>query len=299
MNNLPDFDRLWDYSDPEQTEKAFRKLLPAAQDSGDREYHAQLLSQIARTYNLRRNFEEAHHILDGAEALLGDIVTSPEDETPVARIRCLLERGRTYNSAGQIEAARPLFLETWEQARNAREDYHAVDAAHMLGICEPEDASVMWNNKAMEVAEASDDARAQGWLGALYNNMGWTYHDSGEYERALELFKKGLAWREERDDQQATRIAKWTVARAMRSLGRTHEALDMQTALLEEHEASGTRDGYVLEEIAECLLTLERYDEARSCFGRAYQELSKDDWLKDNEHERLERLRRLGEGRSC
>lgn len=292
MNNLPDFDRLWDYSDPEQTEKAFRKLLPAAQGSRNREYHAQLLSQIARTHSLRRQFDEAHHILDEADALV-------TDNTPVARIRCLLERGRTYNSSGQIEAARPLFLKAWELARNAREDYHAVDAAHMLGICESVDASVMWNNKAMEVAEASDDSRAQGWHGALYNNMGWTYHDSGEYERALELFKKGLAWREERDDQQATRIAKWTVARAIRSLGRTHEALDMQTALLEEHEAASTRDGYVLEEIAECLLTLERHDEARSCFGRAYQELSKDGWLKDNQHKRLERLSRLGEGRSC
>ena len=109
----------------------------------------------------------------------------------------------------------------------------------MLGICETEDASVMWNNKAMAAAEASDDARAQGWLGALYNNMGWTHHDSGEYERALEFFEKGLAWRKDRNDQQATRIAQWTVARAMRSLNRTAEALSMQQSLLEEHEAAG------------------------------------------------------------
>ena len=149
------------------------------------------------------------------------------------------------------------------------------------------------------VAEASDDPRAQGWLGALYNNTGWAYHDSGEYERALELFEKGLAWRLERDDPQATRIAKWTVARALRSLDRTHEALAMQQSLLGEHEAAGTRDGYVFEEIAECLLSLDRPDEARTYFMRAYQELSKDGWLKDNERERLERLNRLGEGHTC
>ena len=113
-------------------------------------------TQIARTHSLRGKFDEADRILDDAEVLLDDIATSPEDKTPIAWIRCLLERGRSYNSAGQVEDARPLFLEAWELVRNAREDYHAVDAAHMLGICEPADASVMWNNKAMKAAEVSE-----------------------------------------------------------------------------------------------------------------------------------------------
>lgn len=299
MSNLPDFDNLWDYNDPKKTEKAFRKLLPAVQDSGDCAYHAQLLTQIARTHSLRGEFDEAHRILDDAETLLDDIATSREDKTPVARVRWLLERGRSYNSAGQVEEARPLFLDAWKLARNVREDYHAVDAAHMLGICETEDASLNWNNRAMEAAEASDDPRAKSWLGALYNNMGWTYHDSGEYERALELFEKGLAWRQERDNHKATRIAKWTVARAMRSLGRIREALGIQQCLLEEHEVAGTRDGYVIEEIAECLSMLGRPNEARPYFDRAYRLLSKDGWLMENESERLERLRRLGEGQPC
>ena len=117
-----------------------------------------------------------------------------------SRVRLLLERGRAFNSAGDTDSARPLFKEAWELARKAGEDYHAVDAAHMLGICEPGDASLMWNNRAMKAAEASDDPRAGEWLGPLYNNTGWTYHDAGEYEKALKLFEKGLAWRKERDN---------------------------------------------------------------------------------------------------
>ncbi len=296
MSNLPDFDQLWDYNDPEKTEKAFKDLFAESRNSGDREYQAQLLTQIARTHSLRRNFEEAHRILDDVEKMINVVATALDIQIPVARIRCLLERGRTHNSAGDSEAARPLFLEAWERARDAREDYHAVDAAHMLGICEHGDASLLWNNRAMEAAEASGDPRAKGWLGALYNNTGWTYHDTGEYERALALFEKGLAWRKERDDQQATQIAKWAVARANRSLGQTEEALAMQRSLLEEHESAGTSDGYVFEEIAECLLTLDRVDEALPNFRRAYVELSKDDWLTENEPERLERLKRLGDG---
>ena len=54
-------------------------------------------------------------------------------------------------------------------------------------------------------------------------------------------------------------------------------------------------DGYVTEEIAECLLTLGRNDEARPVFARAYAELSADDELQSREPERLERLRVLGE----
>ncbi|MXW05970.1 MAG: tetratricopeptide repeat protein [Gemmatimonadetes bacterium] len=299
MHNLPDFDRLWDYNNPAKTEKAFEELLPVAESAGNPDYRAQLLTQIARTHSLRREFDAAHRILDEAETLIVNINNSSEDVSQTTRVRLLLERGRTFNSAGDTDSARPLFKEAWERARQAGEDYHVVDAAHMLGICEPADASLMWNNRAMETAESSDDPRAKGWLGPLYNNIGWTHHDAGEYDKALELFEKGLAWRTERDNQQATRIAKWTVGRAKRSLGRIEEALAMQQSLLEEHEAAGTSDGYVFEEIAECLIALGRPDEARPYFGRAYQELSKDGWLTDNESERLARLKRLGNEQPC
>ena len=303
VSNLPNFDTLWDYNDLEQTEQAFRELLPGAQESGNADYHAQLLTQIARTNSLRREFETAHRILDEVEVLLRNIDTpldqsdtSPDHETPsVARIRYLLERGRTYNSAGEIESARPLFEEAWDLARGIGADYHAVDAAHMLGISETGDKAQRWNETAMDMAEASPDARAKEWLGALYNNTGWTYHDAGEFQRALECFEKGLAWRVERNNPVTIRIAKWSVARALRSLGRTFEALDMQRALLAEHESAGTKDGFVYEELAECLLILGKADEARTLFDLAYHELSKDAWLKENEADRLDRLQRFGE----
>ena len=128
---------MWDYNDPEKTEKDFRELLPESRASGDPEYHTQLLTQIARTHSLRRQFDEAHSILDDVQALLSD-------QTSIARIRYLLERGRTFNSAGDVESARPLFEEAWDLARGIGEDYHAVDAAHMLGICETGVKALRW-----------------------------------------------------------------------------------------------------------------------------------------------------------
>jgi tetratricopeptide (TPR) repeat protein len=285
---LPDFDELWDYGDPAGTEAEFRRLLPAAEASGDHGYHAELLTQIGRTLGLQRKFEAAHTLLDSVEAML-------TDDMPIARIRYLLERGRVHNSSNEPELARPLFAKAWELGLAEGADYYAVDAAHMMAIAEPPERQLAWAEKAMDLAERSDDERAKKWLGPLYNNTGWTYHDLGRYEKALQLFEKSLAWREARDDEKGARIARWTIARAYRSLGRVHEALTMQQALEVEIEAKGLEpDGYVYEEIAECYLLLDRPYKAGLYFDLAYHYLSKDPWLVDNEPDRLERLKALG-----
>ncbi|GAH06156.1 unnamed protein product, partial [marine sediment metagenome] len=122
---LPDFDALWDYNNPQATEIKFRELIPQAKESGDISYYVQLLTQIARTEGLQRNFEDAHITLDSAEIML-------TDELVVARIRYLLERGRVYNSSGAPDKAKPIFVEAWELAAASNEDFYAIDAIHML-----------------------------------------------------------------------------------------------------------------------------------------------------------------------
>lgn len=283
-----DFDKRWDYKHPDSTETVFRSLLPGARASGDADYLAQLLTQIARTQGLQRKFEESHATLDEVETML-------TDELKVAKVRYLLERGRTFNSSKHPDKARPLFLEAWDLARSIGADFYAVDAAHMMGIIETGEESLAWNRKAIAAAEASEGERARNWLGSLYNNTGWTYHDQGEYEQALDLFERALAFREEKKQESGIRIARWCVARAMRSLGRVDEALARQQALAKEFEAIGEEDGYVQEELGECLLLLGREDEATGHFARAYQILSKDSWLTAEEPERIARLKELGQ----
>jgi hypothetical protein len=56
--DLPLIDTLWDYDDPWPMETAFRDQVPAAERSGNRSYHAELLTQLARTLSLRRKFDE-------------------------------------------------------------------------------------------------------------------------------------------------------------------------------------------------------------------------------------------------
>jgi len=285
-SELPEFDALWDYDDPAGTESRFRELVPQAIESGNRDYHAELLTQIARTQGLQRQFADAHNTLDRVEDLLPQAGTRP-------RIRYLLERGRVFNSSKESDSARPLFVEAWELSRSANEDNLAVDAAHMVAIVEPTDGQIEWNTRAMDLAESSPDPKARRWLASLYNNLGWTFHDRGEYEKALDLFQRAQRFREERGEAGPIRIARWAVARALRSLGHTEEALTMQWNLKAEHTTAGSSDGYVDEELGECLYALGRAAEAKPHFEEAYRLLSQDPWLSENERQRIERLRTL------
>lgn len=262
--NLPDIASLWDYNDPEATEHRFRLVLPNAQASGDTTYHGVLLTQIARTYSLRSMFEEAHAQLDVVEPML-------DHGGPKLRVNHLLERGRAYNSAGDKDRARPLFVEAWGVAREAGLASLAIDAAHMVAIASDADAALAWNLKALELVESTEDEQAKGWLGPLYNNIGWTYFDRGELDRALFYLEKGLAFRRSKGQARESRIAEWSVARVYRAMGRVDEALAIQLGLLEQIERGAAEpDGYVYEELGEIARLQGQAQQARAHFARAY-----------------------------
>ena len=282
-----DFDALWDYQDPTKTEARFVALLPPVRQSTDTGYLAELLTQIARCQGLQRHFESAHATLDEVRALL------PE-ASPRAHVRYLLERGRVYNTAGETDPARDNFRAAWHLAVEHGEDGFAVDAAHMMAIVEPGTTGLDWNLAALELCKGSEDPSAQKWKGSLLSNIGWSYHELGRYEEALDTFQRGLEWQQSAGKDREARIAAWTVARTLRSLGRAGEALAIQLENLSRVKERGDPDGYVEEEIAECLLALGRADEARPHFVRACETLSKDPWLSSDEPARLERLKKLG-----
>lgn len=288
-NSLPNFDKLWDFSNPAATEKKFKELIPQAESSGNLDYFFQLITQIARAQGLQKKFEDAHQTLSTIEMKLST-------QTPIAEIRYFLEKGRVYNSSKKKELAQPLFLKAFELAQERAQDNLAVDAAHMVAIAETSpEAQMLWNLKALSVAETSKDPSAQDWLGSLYNNIGWTYHDSGRFEQALNMFTLGLDFREKKGELSSIRIAKWSVARAHRSLMNYNEALKIQIELEQEFEKVSEKDGYVFEELGELYLALSKTDLAKKYFALAYVELSKDTWFVENEPARLERARRIGE----
>jgi tetratricopeptide (TPR) repeat protein len=282
---LGELDLLWDFDDPAVSEARFRALLPRARRDEDGAYEAELLTQLARAQGLQRRFGDAAATLDDAERAL-----RPGDAR--GPIRLLLERGRLANTSGETGRGRESFLTAWELAGASREDALAVDAAHMLGIVEPTDEARSWNERAMALARRSPDPRARRWVGSLANNMAWARHDAGDDDGAIELFELARdAWLADGRAGRA-RVARWSIARCLRSQGKLDHALAEQEALRVELEALGEADGYVFEELGECLLVLGRGDEARPHFARAADLLAGDPSLADDPA-RLERLRSL------
>jgi tetratricopeptide (TPR) repeat protein len=169
---------------------------------------AEVLTQLARVEGLRGDFEHCAQLLDQAEPLAG--------RDPAANVRLELERGRMLRSSGDSEAAFPLFKDAFARAVDADERYLAGDAAHMCAIA-VDDLTVQeeWTQRGLDEGDPY-------WAGPLYNNLGVTYAEAGDHERALELFELALEARlRDPDNTQAIEWAREAVEEAKQALAQT------------------------------------------------------------------------------
>jgi tetratricopeptide (TPR) repeat protein len=290
---LPSVSSLWNWSDIPETEQVFRKEAARADSAGDVARTLVAETQVARALGLQEQFDAAHAVLDSVETRLTAGISSASTTASEVEVRLRLERGRAWNSSGNSEAAKRPFADAYEIAVAEKLEYLAIDAAHMMAIVETGDAARVWFERGVQIAESSVDPDSRGWLGPLYNNYGWTLHDAGLYERALVVFEKAVVWRQENSGPVQVRIAHYAVARTLRSLGRCPDALVILRELETQLLASSEQDGYVDEEMGECLLATGRKKEAQPYFRKAWELLSKDPWLQKNETARLQRLQEL------
>jgi tetratricopeptide (TPR) repeat protein len=277
-----DFDSMWEYGDPAASERRFTEALGKGSADDDLE----LTTQIARTYSLRARYGDAHRALDSIQ---------PRLSTTTARVNALylLERARTLRSSGDPGAAKPLFRQAYDVALGAAEIGLAVDAAHMLALVTPLAEASAWTGTGVELARSAPatDAKARGLLPALLNNHAWNLHDAGRPGDALPVFIEAEAVWRATGRQPQSRIATWSVARCLRSLGRYDEALGLQRKLELEWSTSGGSDGYVFEEIAENLDQLGRAAAAKPYYARAVDALGKDPAFVRDHAARLQRLK--------
>ena len=233
-------DSLWDWGDPVASEARFRKVgTPEA------------MTQVARALGLQGKIGDAHKLLDSIDSL-----------DPLVNARATLERGRLYNDAGENAAAVATFRDALSKAEAIGAEYYAVDAMHMIAICEN---NLEAHRAAIRTAEEATDERARTWDASLLNNLGWTLFEQGKYEDALQCFRDALQKRESRGEEERTHVAKWCVARALRELKRYDEALGVLFTLLEIEST----DGYVHDEIGENLLAQGNLEGARPYFAEA------------------------------
>ena len=284
-NFAAELDGKWTYDKPAASEQRFRAEL--ANYPPDDPRAAEIATQIARAQGLQRKFADAHATLDAVEKQL--------DGMPAhVRVRYLLERGRVFNSGGAPERAVPLFAEALSLADCAGDSFYAIDAAHMLGIAAPAAERLDWNMKALAMTEKASDARSKRWLAGLYNNIGYTYQERGDFATALAYYRKALPAYVARGDAGPIRAAKWMIARAQRSLGELDAAEKTQRELLAEQEKLGESDGYVYEELAEIAIARGDAAAAKPWAAKAWAELSADEGFRQTQKARLDRLATLG-----
>jgi tetratricopeptide (TPR) repeat protein len=241
---------MWSFDKPEVSEQRFREALKSA--TGDDVLILQ--TQIARTYGLRRQFDQAR-------ATLAAIATPIEKAGAEARTRYWLELGRTYVSATHKPAeitddarrrAREAYLKAFEIARAGKLDYLAIDALHMLPFVDTDQASALkWNQQALDVLASSTQPDARKWEGSLRNNTGYALYQLGRYDEALALFRSNVPLAEREGNAEKLRIAWWMVAWTLRALKQDDEALAIQLRLEQECDAAGAPDQYVFEELVE------------------------------------------------
>ena len=277
-------DALWAFDKPAESEVRFRAEA-ARHLRGSREA-SEAMTQVARTLGLQRRFPAADRVLDAVQPTLAQLPAR-------VRVRYLLERGRRDNSSGHRQRAYDWFEQALEVSAGDAlpgADFYRVDAMHMLAIAAPLAQQRAWNLKALAIADESSDPRTRGWRGSLLNNVGWTMHERGDDAAALAYWQDALQAFEAKGDVNGIRIARWTVARGLRAVGRLDEAEAMQRALADEFAAAGTPDGYVFEELAEIAVARGDRAAAAAWAAKALPLLSRDAEFRASEPARLARL---------
>lgn len=252
-----DIDPLWDYGQPAASEQRFRAALASA--TGD---DALILrTQIARTYSLRRRFDDAHAELDA----IAPQVDAAGDEV---KVHALLERGRTLRSAGHAADARPLFVQAVEIGERAGLERMTGDALHMVALVEPTvEGQIEWHRRTIDHARAASDPKARGWEAPALNNLGNTLRDAGRLGESLAAFRDAeQAYARGDPDGGMVLVARWQVANVLRLQDRVDDALAMQLDLETRFAARGAPDPYVFEELA--LLHEAKGDAARAAHYR-------------------------------
>lgn len=219
-------DRLWDFADPAASEERFRAV--ADDEAVTAHERAVMTTQVARAVGIQRRDDDALALLDALEAAERPDETA--EEAAELRARIALERGRIAATAERFDDAVPLFTKAVREAAVAGSTFLVLDALHMLALNDAGHEEE-WATEGFDILEGVRDPRLKRWGVALHNNLGWTKHDGGDAVAALHHFEKAVEAADRYGTAGQQHVARWSVGRALRSLGRNDEALELQREL--------------------------------------------------------------------
>ena len=111
-----------------------------------------------------------------------------DPDNPIVK---LCAAGMQAEFAGQLEEARALFTQAWQEHRD---DFEACIAAHYLARHQDDHQKMLhWNTLALRHADAVKDGRVHGFYPSLYLNMGYSYEMLGDREDAARYYELAAA----------------------------------------------------------------------------------------------------------
>jgi hypothetical protein len=183
----------------------YTKVVTCADGRRQKSILTEASSQLARMYGIQGKFVEGRPWLAKAKQ-----VAAPEE--PLGWSRYLGVRGRyEWQDEKDNAKAKATFIEMYEYCKKHQLHSRALDAAHMVAIVGTPEDQVTWALNAIAQAEKSGE---DGWLGPLWNNLGWTYEERGEYPKMLEALIKAREYHYKAGNEHTQLVADFGVARA-------------------------------------------------------------------------------------
>ncbi len=195
----------------------------AGEAAGDNSAFVEAASMRARSYLITEKKDEGREWLARAAA-------KAAESDPLGWSRYLGVRGRFEWKDGDNETATSTFREMFDYCGEKELWERAVDAAHMIAITGDQRQKFDWSLKGIEMAERGG---MDGWLGPLWNNLGWNYCDDERYGEAYDALIKAREYHYKGEGELPKLIADYSVAHVMMKQNRLHEAEAQMLKVLE------------------------------------------------------------------
>jgi tetratricopeptide (TPR) repeat protein len=258
-------DDLFKTRDYEKARESYLKVLETSSLAELVSERVEALSQIARTYLIAGDKEQARTWLNKAQD-----VARPEN--PLGWSRYLGVKGRLAWQDNYLAEATATFMEMYDycHARNLSE--RAIDAAHMVAITGNPDQQIEWGKKGIAEAETG---KITSWLGPLWNNLGYTYESLERYGEAVKAYREAREYHGQYGDERNRLVADWALGHAFRLKGDIDSAEIWIKPLPAWCEKIGETEflGWSHKELGEIALARGLKDSARNHFSLALTQL--------------------------
>ena len=223
QTRLEEADQAFRNGQYEEAGSMYEAIAGDALEAGGTTAYVEACAMRARSYLTRTEPESGRPWLERAEA-------HADTAKPLGWSRYLGARGRFEWKDEELEKATLTFREMFDYCRRNELWDRAVDAAHMVALTGSKEEKFDWATKGIEMAQKGG---MTGWLGPLWNNLGWDYLDAERYDEALEALEKAREYHYAGTAELPKLIADYAVAHVKRMQGRLGESREEMRAVFD------------------------------------------------------------------